>query len=66
MNWQAILAVILGTSFMAFFVKLYSDYKDQHKKIIDLEYKNEKSEVKEAVKNDSIDSVIDRIRKRFR
>lgn len=66
MNWQNILAVVLGTTFVAFFAKIYSQYKYDQKKLIDLEYKDEKQKAKDAVKNDSIDTIIARISKRFK
>ena len=66
MNWQNVLSIILGTSFMAFFVKIYSEYVDNKKKLIDLEYKDDKTKIKEKVKDDDIDTILDRISKRFR
>jgi hypothetical protein len=66
LNWQAVLAAILGTSFVAFFVGFYRSYLRDKKKLIDLEYQKDKSDIKEKVKNDPIDSVIDRIRSRFK
>ena len=66
MNVQQIIAIVLGVTFVGFFAKMYSQYKDQQKKLIDLEYKNEKNEIKAAVKDDSIDTIIARISKRFK
>lgn len=66
MNWQNILAIFLGTTFVAYFAKMYSQYSSDKKKLIDLEYKDEKQKAKDAVKNDSISDIIARINKRFK
>ena len=60
------IAVAISTFFIGLFGKFYMSYKNRSKKLIDLEYKDDKAKIKEEIKDDSIDTVIDRINKRFR
>lgn len=45
--------------------RFLKSYQEKNKTIVDLEYKNEKHELKEIHKNDSIDDIIARLKQRF-
>lgn len=64
-NWAYLIAVTVSAILIGLFVRMWTMLNESNKKVLDLEYKDEKNESKEKHKDDSIDTIIARLKSKF-
>lgn len=65
-SWGLVIGILSVTGLIGFIIKLIYEGLSKDKKIIDLEYKKQKQEIKNEAQKDSIDTIIKRILDRFK